>query len=160
MRAYPRLPTSLLDTSEERNSCPYTPNPLLASTFNSELSTRTQLGPKALRQKNERPVGGPAARAWGMEGLQPEASPVLPTVPLRSRAAERDTGAIRPKPSRSGSRNQLPITVTILLPTVFLVDSPTGSFFTVLPDVSPTLVLVPPYLCGFTRSICFSDASS
>jgi hypothetical protein len=29
-----------------------------------------RLGPReAARQKNERPVGGPAARAWGMEGL-------------------------------------------------------------------------------------------
>src|SRR5580658_6528206 len=88
----------------------------------------------------DRPLG-----RGGWRVLQPEASPFLPHVLLRSRAADRDTGAIRPKPFCSGSRNQLPITVTILLLATFLVDSPTGSFFSVLPAVFPTPVLVPPY---------------
>jgi len=89
----------------------------------------------------DRPLG-----RGGWRVLQPEASSVLPTVPLRSRAAERSTGAIRPKPFCSGSRNQLPITVTILRPTLWPVDSPTGSIFTVLPGVLRRLILVPTYL--------------
>jgi len=89
----------------------------------------------------DRPLG-----RGGWRVLQPEASFVLPFVPLRSRAAERFTGAIRPKPFYSGSRNQLPITVTILRSTLFRVDSPSGSFFTVLPGVPARLFLVPTYL--------------
>jgi len=77
--------------------------------------------------------------------LQPEAGPNLPHVLLRSRAAERDTGANRPKPFYSGSRNQLPITVTILRSLLWRIDSPTGSFFSVLLADSACLVLVPPY---------------
>jgi len=89
----------------------------------------------------DRPLG-----RGGWRVLQPEASSVLPIVPLRSRAAERYTGAIRPKPFYSGSRNQLPITVAILLSTTLCVDSPTGSFFSVLPGVPARLLLVPTYL--------------
>jgi hypothetical protein len=99
----------------------------------------------------DRPLG-----RGGWRVLQPEASPVLPTVLLRSRAAERDTGAIRPKPFYSGSRNQLPITVTILRSTLSRVDRPTGSIFTVLPDVPARLILVPTYLFQAIR--CFSHA--
>jgi hypothetical protein len=47
--------------------------------------------------KSERPSGGTAARAWGME-VQSEASYDLPADLLRSRAAERHTGANRPQP--------------------------------------------------------------
>jgi hypothetical protein len=97
----------------------------------------------------DRPLG-----RGGWRVLQPEASSVLPIVPLRSRAAKRCTGAIRPKPSYSGSRNQLPITVTILLSTTLCVDSPTGSIFTVLPAVLARLFLVPTYL--FLAIRCFS----
>jgi hypothetical protein len=89
----------------------------------------------------DRPLG-----RGGWRVLQPEASSVLPTVPLRSRAAERFTGAIRPKPFHSGSRNQLPITITILRSTTFRVDRPTGSIFTVLPGLPVRLILVPTYL--------------
>ncbi len=89
----------------------------------------------------DRPLG-----RGGWRVLQPEASSVLPTVPLRSRAAELYAGAIRPKPFYSGSRNQLPITVTILRSTLPRVDSPTGSFFSVLPGVPARLFLVPTYL--------------
>jgi len=89
----------------------------------------------------DRPLG-----RGGWRVLQPEASSVLPTVLLRSRAAERFTGAIRPKPFYSGSRNQLPITVTILRSRTLRVDSPTGSFFSVLPGVLRRLILVPTYL--------------
>jgi hypothetical protein len=92
----------------------------------------------------DRPLG-----RGGWRVLQPEASSVLPTVRLRSRAAERVTGAIRPKPSYSGSRNQLPITVTILLSAIVRVDSPPGSFFSVLLAIRPAPVLVPPYLRNF-----------
>jgi hypothetical protein len=38
--------------------------PVFSLTLNLRLSTVN-----FLPQKNERPVGGPAARAWGMEGL-------------------------------------------------------------------------------------------
>ena len=89
--------------------------------------------------------------------MQPEAGPVLPIVLLRSRAAERYTGAIRPKPFYSGSRNQLPITVAILLSTTLCVDSPTGSFFSVLPGVPARLLLVPTYLFRAIRR--FSTAN-
>jgi hypothetical protein len=89
----------------------------------------------------DRPLG-----RGGWRVLQPEASPVLPPVPLRSRAAKRSTGAIRPKPSYSGSRNQLPITVAILPRARSSVDSPTGPFFSVLPATLPGLYLVPMYL--------------
>ena len=37
--------------------------------FNAVFPASTRNPAKTLRQKNERPVGGPAARAWGMEGL-------------------------------------------------------------------------------------------
>jgi hypothetical protein len=66
--------------------------------------------------------------------------------------------------SCSGSRNQLPITVTILLSASVRVDSPPGSFFSVLPDTLAGLFLVPMYLrkffappfeSGFPR--CLSD---
>jgi hypothetical protein len=89
----------------------------------------------------DRPLG-----RGGWRVLQPEASAVLPPVPLRSRAAKRYTGAIRPKPFYSGSPNQLPITVAILPAVPSSVDSPTGSFFSVLPATSPGLSLVPTYL--------------
>jgi hypothetical protein len=89
----------------------------------------------------DRPLG-----RGGWRVLQPEASPVLPPVPLRLRAAERYTGAIRPKPSYSGSPNQLPITVAILPSALSSVDSPTGSFLSVLPATLPGLYLVPTYL--------------
>src|SRR5580704_1846284 len=92
----------------------------------------------------DRPLG-----RGGWRVLQPEAGPSLPLVPMRSRAAERDTGAIRPIPFCSGSRNQLPITVTILLPTTLCVDSPAGSFFSVLPAAPFELSLVPMYLRKF-----------
>src|SRR6267378_8443844 len=46
-------------------------------------------------QKNERPLGGAAARAWGWRVLQSEISSGVPAVPLRSRAAGRHTGANR-----------------------------------------------------------------
>ena len=92
----------------------------------------------------DRPLG-----RGGWRVLQPEASPILPHVLLRSRAAERDTGANRPKPFYSGSRNQLPITVTILRSLLSRVDSPTGSFFSVLLADFDCLVLVPPYFRNF-----------
>jgi hypothetical protein len=93
----------------------------------------------------DRPLG-----RGGWRVLQPEAGPNLPHVLLRSRAAERDTGANRPKPFYSGSRNQLPITVTILRSRLLRVDSPTGSFCSVLLADSAYLVLVPPYFKNFT----------
>lgn len=99
----------------------------------------------------DRPLG-----RGGWRVLQPEASSVLPIVPLRSRAAERYTGAIRPKPFYSGSRNQLPTAVTILLSATMCVDSPTGSFFSVLPGVPARLLLVPTYLFHAIR--CFFPA--
>jgi len=52
-------------------------------------------------------------------------------------------------PFCSGSRNQLPITVTILLPAILRVDSPAGSFFSVLPVPPHRLLLVPMYLRKF-----------
>src|ERR1700687_5259751 len=89
----------------------------------------------------DRPLG---RGGWGV--LQPKAMQVLPPVPLRSRAAKRYTGAIRRKPSYSGSRNQLPITAAILPAALSSVDSPTGSFFSVLPATLSGLYLVPTYL--------------
>src|SRR6266403_1157698 len=46
-------------------------------------------------QKNERPLGGAAARAWGWRVLQSEVSSGVSAVPPRSRAAGRHTGANR-----------------------------------------------------------------
>src|SRR5580693_8178467 len=123
--------------------------PTLASTLDFELLNYSLMPRGNLCHKKmsgrwgDRPLG-----RGGWRVLQPEASPVLPTVLLRSRAAERDTGAIRPKPFYSGSRNQLPITVTILRSTLSRVDRPTGSFFSVLPAAFPSPILVPPYLHG------------
>jgi hypothetical protein len=70
--------------------------------FGFERSTvGCELVPKKMSGRwGDRPLG-----RGGWRVLQPEASPVLPTVLLRSRAAERDTGANRPKPFYSGSRN-------------------------------------------------------
>ncbi len=50
---------------------------------------------KVVPQKSERPVGVPAALAWGMEGLLRKLNPSLErqVVPLRSQAAEQHTGA-------------------------------------------------------------------
>jgi hypothetical protein len=109
------------------------------STVDCELHLKKMSG-----RWGDRPLG-----RGGLRVLQPEASSQLPPVRLRSRAAERDTGAIRPKPFRSGSRNQLPITFTILLPTTVRVDSPAGSFFSVLPTVLCRLLLVPMYFRKF-----------
>ena len=92
----------------------------------------------------DRPLG-----RGGWRVLQSEAGPNLPHVLLRSRAAERDTGANRPKPFYSGSRNQLPITVTILRSPLLRVDSPAGSFSSVLPAAPYRLLLVPMYLRKF-----------
>jgi hypothetical protein len=52
-------------------------------------------------------------------------------------------------PFCSGSRNQLPITATILLRTTLRVDSPAGSIFSVLPAGPYGLLLVPMYLRKF-----------
>ena len=109
------------------------------STVGCELHLRKMSG-----RWGDRPLG-----RGGLRVLQPEASPSLPQVQLPSRAAERDTGAIRPKPFCSGSRNQLPITFTILLPATLRVDSPAGSFFSVLPTVPYRLLLVPMYFRKF-----------
>src|SRR5579864_1892612 len=109
------------------------------STVDSERRPKKMSG-----RWGDRPLG-----RGGWRVLQPEASPSLPQVQLRSRAAERDTGAIRPMPFCSGSRNQLPITVTILLPITLRVDSPAGSFFSVLPVPPHRLLLVPMYLRKF-----------
>ena len=109
------------------------------STVDGELPLKKMSG-----RWGDRPLG-----RGGWRVLQPEASSQLPPVPLRSRAAERDTGAIRPKPFCSGSRNQLPITVAILLPATLRVDSPAGSFFSVLPAASDRLLLVPMYFRKF-----------
>src|SRR6266404_9490800 len=49
-------------------------------------------------QKNERPLGGAAARAWGWRVLQSEVSSGVPAVPPRSRAAGRHTGANKSQP--------------------------------------------------------------
>jgi hypothetical protein len=138
-----------------RNPALNTPNAILSALdaqiadtyagllFSFELSTvDCELFPKKMSGRwGDRPLG-----RGGWRVLQPEASSVLPIVPLHSRAAERYTGAIRPKPFYSGSRNQLPITVTILRSTLSRVDSPTGSIFTVLPGVLRRLILVPTYL--------------
>jgi hypothetical protein len=131
--------------------------PTLASTLdfkllNYSLEPRGNLCHKKMSGRwGDRPLG-----RGGWRVLQPEASRALPIVLLRSRAAERDTGANRPKPFYSGSRNQLPITATILCSTLSRVDSPTGSFFTVLPGVLARLILVPTYLFHAIR--CFSHA--
>src|SRR3984893_14922937 len=53
---------------------------------------------KYCAQKSERPVGGPAARAWGWRETKSEVSSVLPVVMLRSRAAVRHTGAVSTTP--------------------------------------------------------------
>ena len=59
-------------------------------------------------KKDERPVGGPAARAWGWRETQSEVSSVLPAVLLRSRAAVRQTGAVSTTPqAATNSRSQL-----------------------------------------------------
>jgi hypothetical protein len=124
--------------------------PTLASTLDFELVNyslmpRGNLWPKKMSGRwGDRPLG-----RGGWRVLQPEASPVLPMVLLRSRAAEHFTGANRPKPFYSGSRNQLPITVTILRSTLRRVDSPPGSFFSVLPATLERLFLVPMYLRKF-----------
>jgi hypothetical protein len=100
-----------------------------------------ELLPKKMSGRwGDRPLG-----RGGWRVLQPEVSSQLPRVPLRSRAAEH-TGASRPKPSYSGSPNQLPITVAILPSAPSSVDSPTGSFFSVLPGSLRGLYLVPTYL--------------
>jgi len=127
----------------------------LLQLFNFELFTAilTAAENSAPKKKSGRWGDRPLGRG-GWRVLQPEASSVLPIVSLRSRAAKRCTGAIRPKPSYSGSRNQLPITVAILLSTTLCVDSPTGSIFTVLPAVLARLFLVPTYLFQAIR--CFS----
>jgi hypothetical protein len=109
--------------------------------FHFECLILALLSKKMSGRWGDRPLG-----RGGWRVLQPEASPVLPPVPLRSRAAKRFTGAIRPKPSYSGSPNQLPITVAILPAAHSSVDSPTGSFFPVLPATLPGLNLVPTYL--------------
>ena len=121
--------------------------------WNYSLTPRGSLCHKKMSGRwGDRPLG-----RGGWRVLQPEASSVLPTVLLRSRAAERFTGAIRPKPFYSGSRNQLPITVTILRSTTFRVDRPSGSFFSVLRAISARLFLVPTYLFRVIR--CFSRTS-
>jgi hypothetical protein len=125
------------------NAARRSPTPIAAGslTLNFQLSTVDFFSKKMSGRWGDRPLG-----RGGWRVLQPEASSVLPTVLLRSRAAERDTGAIRPKPFYSGSRNQLPITVTILCSTLPPVDSPPGSFFSVLPAIPWRLFLVPMYL--------------
>src|SRR6267142_537498 len=50
------------------------------------------------KKKNERPLGGATARAWGWRVLQSEVSLGVPAVLLRSRAAGRHTGANRSQP--------------------------------------------------------------
>ena len=124
-----------------------------------EIGAVESLSPLSKRPLTKKMSGRRGGRPLGRGGwrvLQPEASPVLPHVQLRSRAAERDTGANRPKPLYSGSRNQLPITVTILRSTLSSVDRPTGSFFSVLPGVPARLFLVPTYL--FLAIRCFSHS--
>ena len=132
----------LVPSCESNHPVPsLTPVPARSSTLNFQLSTVNFFLKKMSGRWGDRPLG-----RGGWRVLQPEASSQLPPIPLLSRAAERFTGAIRPKPSCSGSRNQLPITVTILPSAHFPVDSPTGSFFSVLPTTLPGLFLVPTYL--------------
>jgi hypothetical protein len=100
-----------------------------------------ELQPKKMSGRwGDRPLG-----RGGWRVLQPEVSSQLRRVPLRSRAVERHRSN-QGQPSYSGSRNQLPITVDILRSALSSVDSPTGSFFSVLPGTLSVLYLVPTYL--------------
>jgi hypothetical protein len=100
-------------------------------------------------QKNERPVGGPAARAWGMEGRNLELirssgrSVALASNRTTYRSNQAQTFLLRkPRPTPDYS--------SILLSTPSHVDRTTGSFSSVLLVVLATL-LVPP---------CFSPPGS
>jgi hypothetical protein len=108
--------------------------------FNCECCSLELLRKKMSGRWGDRPLG-----RGGWRVLQPEVSSQLPRAPLRSRAAERHRSK-QAKPSYSGSRNQLPITVAILPSALSFVDSPTGSFYSVLPGTLPGLYLVPTYL--------------
>src|SRR5712664_3411863 len=83
-------------------------------------------------QKNERPLGAAAARAWGWRVLQSEVSSGFPAVPLRSRAAGRHTGANKSQPlSYSRKPGQLPDTCSVCSPRPLNVDSSPDSFWPV-----------------------------
>jgi len=89
---------------------------------------------KAAAEKNERPVGAPAARAWGWRVDVIRSWFAVPLAPLRSRGATRQPGANNTQAFRSLQRPiQLPTTTVRLRPATFCVDRPPGPVHPVLP---------------------------
>jgi hypothetical protein len=101
------------------------------------LNPTSLLGPIDRRQiagqKDERPVGAPAARAWGWRETQSEGSAV-PIVYAALASSRTSDGAVLTAPR---IRGQLPITIVIVLPAPVSVDSPLVPSRTVLPALSP-----------------------
>lgn len=90
-------------------------------------------------------MGGPAARAWGMEGSVIRSQLNASAVPLRSQAAnanQEQTGPNLITPEAEPTSDYIAI---VLRPSA-LVDRPAGSISAVLPVALVGLVVVPPYL--------------